>query len=46
MLKSAFNRNSALACSADCPANNQARQIAHFLYGTLALMPDKQKLKQ
>ncbi len=25
-----------LACSADCPADNQARQLALFLYGTLA----------
>jgi hypothetical protein len=36
MLKLFLNRNSALACSADCPADNHARQLALFLYETLA----------
>jgi hypothetical protein len=35
MLKSVLNRNSLLACSADCPADNHARQLAQFLYETL-----------
>ncbi len=35
MLKSVSNRNSVLACSADCPADNHARPLAQFLYGTL-----------
>ena len=37
MLKSVLNRNIVLACSADCPADNQARPLALFLYGTLAV---------
>ncbi len=36
MLKSVSNRNSVLACLADCPADNHARQLAQFLYETLA----------
>ncbi len=36
MLKLVSNPNSALACSADCPADNHARQLAQFLYETLA----------
>ncbi len=36
MLKIVSNRSSALACSADCPAENHARQLAQFLYETLA----------
>ena len=36
MLKSVLNRNSVLACYADCPADNHARQLALFLYETLA----------
>ena len=35
-LKPVSNRNSVLACLADCPADNQARPLAQFLYGTLA----------
>ena len=35
MLKPVFNRNSVLGCLADCPADNQARPLALFLYGTL-----------
>ena len=38
MLKSVSNRNTVLPCSADCPADNHARQLAQFLYGTLAIM--------
>ena len=38
MLKPVSNRNSVLACSADCPADNHARQLAQFLYGTLAII--------
>ncbi len=36
MLKSVFNQNFVLTCSADCPADNHARQLAQFLYETLA----------
>ena len=35
MLKPVMNRSSVLACLADCPADNHARQLALFLYGTL-----------
>src|SRR5690606_31655534 len=35
MLNSVLNRNFVLACTADCPADNQARQLALFLYETL-----------
>ncbi len=35
MLNQVSNRNIKLACSADCPADNHARQLAQFLYGTL-----------
>jgi len=35
MLKPVSNRNSMLACLADCPADNHARQLAQFLYKTL-----------
>src|SRR5690606_520618 len=38
MLKSVLNRNIVLACSADCPADNHACQLAQFLYETLALI--------
>jgi len=38
MLNLFLNRSSALACLADCPADNHARQLAQFLYGTLAVM--------
>jgi len=36
MLKPVFNQNIVLACLADCPADNHARQLALFLYETLA----------
>ena len=36
MLKPVSIRSSVLACSADCPADNPARQLAQFLYETLA----------
>ena len=39
MLKPVSNRSFVLACLADCPADNQACQLALFLYGTLATMP-------
>jgi hypothetical protein len=32
------NRNILLACSADCPADNHARQLAQFLYETLGFI--------
>jgi hypothetical protein len=35
MLNLFLNRKSVLACSADCPADNHARQLAQFLYETL-----------
>ena len=35
MLNPVMTRKSVLACSANCPADNQARQQALFLYGTL-----------
>ncbi len=35
MLNLFLNRKSVLACSADCPAYNHARQLALFLYETL-----------
>ncbi len=35
MLKPVSNRKSVLTCNADCPADNQARQLALFLYETL-----------
>ena len=35
MLKPVSNQNYLLTCSADCPADNHARQLAQFLYGTL-----------
>lgn len=35
MLKSVSNPKFLLACLADSPAENQARQLAQFLYGTL-----------
>jgi hypothetical protein len=35
MLKSVLNRKFVLACLADCPADNHARPLAQFLYGTL-----------
>ena len=36
MLKPILNQNSVHACFADCPADNHARQLALFLYETLA----------
>ena len=33
MLKPVSYRNSVLACLADCPADNYARQLARFFYG-------------
>ena len=42
MLKLFSNRNFVLTCSADCPADNHARQLAQFLYETL---PQMQKTK-
>src|SRR5690606_20251452 len=41
MLKPVLNRNSVLACSADCPADNHARPLAQFLYGTLQASQEK-----
>lgn len=35
MLKSVSVRKTVLSCKADCPADNQARQLAQFLYETL-----------
>ncbi|PNW21140.1 hypothetical protein APB85_07690 [Salegentibacter mishustinae] len=44
MLKPVSNRNFLLACLADCPADNQARQLAQFLYETLlAIAPDRKR---
>ena len=42
MLNLFLNRNLALAGSADCPADNHARQLALFLYGTLGTTADKE----
>ena len=36
-----LNRKPVLACSADCPSDNHARQLAQFLYETLHTMPPK-----
>ena len=45
MLKPVLNRKSVLACLADCPADNHARQLAQFLYGTLStIAPDSLRL--
>jgi len=38
MLQSVSNRNSVVACFADCPTDNHARPLAQFLYETLCLM--------
>ena len=38
MLRPVSIRNSALASLADCPADNHARQLALFLYETLAII--------
>lgn len=38
MLKLVLNRNFQLACCADCPADNHARQPALFLYETLCVI--------
>ena len=35
MLNMFLNRNFVLTCVADCPTDNQARQLALFLYETL-----------
>ena len=35
MLKPVSNRKSVLACSADCPTDNNARPLALVLYETL-----------
>ena len=44
MLTLFLNRNSFLACLADCPADNHARQLAQFLYETLHTMPPKRNI--
>lgn len=36
MLNLFLNPRLVLACLEDCPADNHARQLAQFLYGTLA----------
>ncbi len=41
MLNLFLNRNIVLACSADCPADNHARQLAQFLYETLGTIKNK-----
>ena len=41
MLKPVSNRSSALACLADCPQDNPARQLAQFLYEPLAAIKTK-----
>ncbi len=41
MLNLILNRNSMPACLADCSADNQARQLAQFLYETLATIKTK-----
>src|SRR5690606_33455923 len=46
MLKPVSNRNFLLTCSADCPADNHARQLAQFLYETLAVMQKNEKMKK
>ncbi len=38
MLKPISNPKSVVACLADCPQDNPARQLALFLYGTLLQM--------
>ncbi len=43
MLKSVSNRKSVLPCLADSPADNHARQLAQFLYETLAGMQNQLK---
>ena len=43
MLKPISNRNFLLACSADCPADNHARQLAKFLYWTLPANEENEK---
>src|SRR5690606_23178937 len=45
MLNLFLNRNSALACLADCPADNHARQLAQFLYETLPPIRKMKNLK-
>lgn len=37
MLKPVLNRNSALACNADCHSDNQTRPLALFLYEMLCV---------
>lgn len=37
MLRPVLILNSVLACLADCPADNHARQLAQFLYGTFGI---------
>ena len=46
MLKSISIRNFQLACSADCPADNHARQLAQFLYETLPKTPLTNKTQE
>jgi len=41
-----LNRTSVLAYSADCPADNHARQLAQFLYWTLALIVNQMTMKK
>jgi len=43
MLKPVSNRKSVLACSADCPTDNNARPLALVLYETLAPIKTEQK---
>ena len=46
MLNLFLNRNLVLACSADCPADNHARQLAQFLYETLYTIRENMKSKK
>ena len=46
MLQPVFNGNSVLACSADCPADNHARQLAQFLYETLPPIINRPKMEK
>ena len=45
MLNWFLNRNIVLACLADCPTDNHARQLAQFLYEALAPIIKKNALK-
>lgn len=46
MLKPVLNRKSVLGCSADCTGDNHGRQLALFLYGTLAASVNQHQLKK